>query len=66
MRHILAIAFLIIAMTACTGNDTSHWYCYDAARAKQQGGAPHKFNDSGSHRCTNAELDEANIPPDQR
>ena len=51
---------------ATTGTDTTHWSCYDATRAAQTGGSPHKFNDSGSHICTKAELDAAGIAPEVR
>jgi hypothetical protein len=49
-----------------SGFDTTHWSCYDEPRASQPGGAPHKFDDEGSHICSKAELDKAGIDPSVR
>jgi hypothetical protein len=67
----LTLGFALTACGGASGTDTTHWSCYDAARAAQAGGSPHRFNDAGSHICTKAELDAAGIarevrPADQR
>lgn len=67
---------VVLVLAACSGSDTTHFSCWDAAYLKSQpglGSAPHRFN-AGSgkdHICTKAELDAEGIdpsvrPPDQR
>lgn len=69
-RFAVVLAAVVIA-TGCTGFDTSHFSCWDAAYLRANptlGPAPHKF-DAGSgkdHRCTKAELDAAGVPNDER
>lgn len=67
----LVVLALAVLLSACvsgslSGSDKTHWSCYEPARAKQTGGAPHRFNDDGSHICTKSELDAEGISPSER